>query len=353
MAVNIIKEKYSNRINEVVIGTGPHAVKAGGDSTLPFLLFEGEMPNRPLAALEIWDIEPKQWPEILTSEFEGVMSDPAAWAGKCEEYGADLICLTLASSHPDNLNSSPAQCAETARAVADAVKVPLIIMGCGVEEKDVQVIGEVCRVLEGRNCLVGCAKPDNYKTITASCIVHGHSLIASNPLDINIAKQLNILVTEMGLSPNRIVIDPLGEAMDKLIDSPEIKGPKYRTGDGGLTMAGWGEVKKQMRNFIKFLRDTKKNVIIVSHVSEIQNDQTIEHRIQVATKLSDEIPNMVDVISYLGVRKEGEDYKRVLYTPTQGSNFDSKDRTGTVPMTVEIGETTGWQDLMNAMKGEK
>lgn len=150
-----------------------------------------------------------------------------------------------------------------------------------------------------------------------------------------------------------IVIDPLGEAMDKLIDSPEIKGPKYRTGDGGLTMAGWGEVKKQMRNFIKFLRDTKKNIIIVSHVSEIQNDQTIEHRIQVATKLSDEIPNMVDVISYLGVRKEDEDYKRVLYTPTQGGNFDSKDRTGTVPMTVEIGETTGWQDLMNAMKGEK
>ncbi len=209
MAVNIIKEKYSNRINEVVIGTDPNAVKVGGDSALPFLLFEGEMPNRPLAALEVWDIEPKQWPEILTSEFEGVMSDPAAWAGKCEESGADLICLTLASSHPDNLNRSPAQCAETARAVADAVKVPLIIMGCGVEEKDVQVIGEVCKVLEGRNCLVGCAKPDNYKTITASCIVHGHSLIASNPLDINIAKQLNILVTEMGLPPDRIVIDPL------------------------------------------------------------------------------------------------------------------------------------------------
>jgi len=209
VAVNIIKEKYSNRINEVVIGTGPNAVKAGGDSTLPFLLFEGEMPNRPLAALEVWDIEPKQWPEILTSEFEGVMSDPVTWAGKCEEYGADIICLTLASSHPDNLNSSPAQCAETARAVADAVKVPLIIIGCGVEEKDAQVIGEVCKVLEGRNCLVGCARQDNYKTITASCIVHGHSLIVSNPLDINIAKQLNILIAEMGLPTNRIVIDPL------------------------------------------------------------------------------------------------------------------------------------------------
>jgi len=209
VAVNVIKEKYSNRINEVVIGAGPNAVKVGGDGTLPFLFFEGEMPNRPLAALEVWDIEPKLWPEILTSEFTGVLSDPVAWAGKCEEYGADLICLTLMSSHPDNLDSSPAQCAKTARAVAGAVKVPLIIMGCGVEEKDVRVIGEVCKVLEGRNCLVGCAKPDNYKTITASCVAHGHSLIASNPLDINIAKQLNILITEMGLPPNRIVIDPL------------------------------------------------------------------------------------------------------------------------------------------------
>lgn len=150
-----------------------------------------------------------------------------------------------------------------------------------------------------------------------------------------------------------IIIDPLGEAMDKLIDSPEIKGPKFRTGDGGLTMAGWGEVKKQMRNFIKFLRDTKKNVIIVSHVAEVQTEAGLEHRIQVATKLSDEIPNMVDVISYLGVKKDGETYKRVLYTPTQGGQFDSKDRTSTIPMTVEVSEMNGWQDLMNAMKGEK
>ena len=150
-----------------------------------------------------------------------------------------------------------------------------------------------------------------------------------------------------------IIIDPLGEAMDKLIDSPDIKGLKYRTGDGSPTMAGWGEIKKQMRNFIKFLRDTKKNVIIVSHVAEIQTEQGLEHRIQVATKLSDEIPNMVDVISYLGVRKDGEEFKRILYTPAQGNGFDTKDRTSKIPTSVVIGEKTGWTDLMNAMKGEK
>jgi len=146
-----------------------------------------------------------------------------------------------------------------------------------------------------------------------------------------------------------IVLDPLGEAMEKLIDSDEIKGAKFRTSDGGLTMAGWGEVKKQMRSFIKFLRDTGKNVIIVSHVAEIATDQGLEHRIQVATKLSDEIPNMVDVISYLGIQKRDNGISRILYTPTQGGSFDSKDRTGRIPPTVEIGETTGWADLMSSM----
>ena len=146
-----------------------------------------------------------------------------------------------------------------------------------------------------------------------------------------------------------VVIDPLGEAMDKLMESDEIKGAKYRASDGGLTMAGWGEVKKQMRNFIKWLRDTGKNIIIVSHVTEISTDNGLEHRIQVATKLSDEIPNIVDVISYMGIQKRGDTVARVLYTPAQGGSFDSKDRTGRVPMTVEVSEKDGWQDLMDAM----
>lgn len=147
-----------------------------------------------------------------------------------------------------------------------------------------------------------------------------------------------------------IVIDPLGEAMEKLIDSPDIKGAKFRASDGGLTMAGWGEVKKQMRSFIKFLRDTGKHVIIVSHVTEIQVDQVLEHRIQVATKLSDEIPNMVDVIAYMGVTRKNDEVLRVLYIPQQGGNFDSKDRTGRFPQTIQISEQNGWGDFISSRK---
>ncbi|OAT80289.1 acetyl-CoA decarbonylase/synthase complex subunit delta [Desulfotomaculum copahuensis] len=208
MPVTIAKERWTSKVGELVLGTEPNTVKIGGESTLPFLHFEGEMPNRPQVALEVWDMEPAGWPEILTAPYAGVLNDPVAWAKKCVEYGADLVCLTMISAHPDNKNTSPAECAKTAKAVADAVDVPLIILGCGVEEKDAQVLEAVAEALAGKNCLLGCATPENYKTITAACMVHGHNIIASSPLDINLEKQLNILITEMNLSADRIVIDP-------------------------------------------------------------------------------------------------------------------------------------------------
>lgn len=147
-----------------------------------------------------------------------------------------------------------------------------------------------------------------------------------------------------------IVIDPLGEAMEKLINSPYILGRQYRQGDGSLTLSGWGEAKEQMRTFIKGMRDSRKHVVIVSHVKEVRTEQGLEKRIQVATGLADEIPNMVDLISYLGVQKKGDEgFVRALYTPSQGGLFDSKDRTGRIPQIVEIGEKTGWSDLIRSM----
>ncbi|MGQ9556742.1 MAG: acetyl-CoA decarbonylase/synthase complex subunit delta [Desulfurispora sp.] len=213
MAVAIAKEKWTSKVNEMVLGAEPNVVKVGGESTLPFLFFEGDMPNRPVMALEVWDMEPTDWPDVLTAAFAGVLSDPAAWAQKCVEYGADLVCLRLVSAHPDNQNASPADCAKVARAVADAVNVPLIVIGCGVEEKDAEIMTAVGEALAGKVALLGCATPNNYKTITAACMVNGHSIIASSPLDINLAKQLNILITEMGLAANRIAIDPLVGAL--------------------------------------------------------------------------------------------------------------------------------------------
>jgi len=213
MAVNIVKEKWTSKVAELVLGTEPNVVKVGGESSLPFLHFEGEIPHRPILALEVWDMEPTDWPEPVKEPFADVLSDPVAWAKKNVEYGADLIALRLASANPDNKDATGEQCAETAKAVAEAVNVPLIILGCGSEEKDAEILPVVGEALSGKNFLIGPATENNYKTITATCLVHGHNIIAASPLDINLAKQLNILITEMNLPANKIVIDPLVGAL--------------------------------------------------------------------------------------------------------------------------------------------
>ncbi|MCF8010023.1 MAG: acetyl-CoA decarbonylase/synthase complex subunit delta [Clostridiales bacterium] len=213
MAVNIAKEKWTSKVSEMVIGTEPNAVKVGGEATLPFLHFEGEIPNRPAMALEVNDMEPTDWPETVTKPFKGVLSDPVAWAKKNVEYGADLIALNLVSADPENKDASGEECAETAKAVAEAVDVPLIILGCGVEEKDSEIIPAVGEALSGQNHLLGLATENNYKRLAATAMVHGHNVIASSPLDINLAKQLNILITEMNLGADKIAIDPLVGAL--------------------------------------------------------------------------------------------------------------------------------------------
>jgi acetyl-CoA decarbonylase/synthase complex subunit delta len=208
MAVTIAKERWSSKCLEVVLGSGLKQIKIGGETTLPFLHFEGEMPNVPAVALEVFDAPPVEWPDFLSSAFEGVLGDPAAWAKKCVEYGADLVVLHLNRTHPDQGDASPEEAAEVASAVAAAVDTPLVVLGCGVDEKDAAVLPEVANALAGKNCLLGCATQDNYKSIVAGCIAGGHAVIASSPLDINLAKQLNILITEMNLEPQKIVMDP-------------------------------------------------------------------------------------------------------------------------------------------------
>ncbi|MFO7952448.1 MAG: acetyl-CoA decarbonylase/synthase complex subunit delta, partial [Bacillota bacterium] len=98
MAVEILKEKYRSKVGEVVLGatkdeggTRSHTITIGGESALPFLHFEGEIPNRPVVAMEIWDIVP-EWNPCFEQYFGEVYNDPAAWAKKCvEEYGAEII----------------------------------------------------------------------------------------------------------------------------------------------------------------------------------------------------------------------------------------------------------------------
>lgn len=161
------------------------------------------------------------------------------------------------------------------------------------------------------------------------------------------------LVQLKGLLPNyeTIILDPIGEAMEKLVSSHALDGKKFRQNDGSLSMAGWGEAKKQMKGLVKWLRDSGKNVILIAHVAEGKDDDKTTYRIQIATKLSDELPTMVDIISYMGIRKDADGKKQVvLYTPAQGGNYDSKDRTGRLPEVIPVSEGTGWADFKKAFR---
>lgn len=152
-----------------------------------------------------------------------------------------------------------------------------------------------------------------------------------------------------------IVVDPVGEAMDFLITGDQIRGAKMRQQDGSLTMAGWGEAKKRMRGFIKWLRSTGKNIILVFHDDRQFINEQWYHSLMIATKLKEVIPGMVEIISFLGVVKNPEsgEMKRCLYTPANDSNFDSGDRTGRVPEKVFISEQNGWGDFLFSLAPKK
>ncbi|MGC7872263.1 acetyl-CoA decarbonylase/synthase complex subunit delta [Desulfosporosinus sp. SYSU MS00001] len=216
MSVALVKERYTSKVGEVVLGatseqggTRTSTVTVGGDSALPFLHFEGELKNRPVIAMEVNDIVPA-WSESIMSQFGDVLNNPAAWAKKCvEEFNADLIYLKLNGADPDGENRSPEDCARIVKEVLAAVGVPLIVVGCENDEKNNEIMAVIAEAAAGENLLLGLAEQDNYKSITAAAMVHKHTIIARSPLDINICKQLNILINEMGLPLNKIVIDPM------------------------------------------------------------------------------------------------------------------------------------------------
>ena len=209
MAFEIPKISYSGRIKEIVLGTGANAVTVGGENSYPFYLFEGEMPHAPKIAMEVYDVLPEGWPAAALEPFEGATDDPVAWAQKCvSEYGAEMICLQLVSTDPNGLDRSADEAAETAKRVADAVDVPLIVWGCGNDDKDTQVLRKVAEVCEGKSLILGPATEGNYRQIGAAAIAYKHTVIASTPIDINLCKQLNILLGDLGVTDEQIVVDP-------------------------------------------------------------------------------------------------------------------------------------------------
>lgn len=206
----LFKESYAGGIKEISIGQGDSAVKVGGESCYPFYQFEGAMPNKPRIAMEVWDLDPaEEWPESAKAPFKEVLGDPAAWAKKCvTEYGAEMIVLQLKSTDPNGKNASADDAAATVQKVLDAVKVPLIIWGSANTKKDEVVLKALAEKFDGKKLVLGPVEDKNHKAIGAAAMGYGHTVISSSPIDVNLAKQINILLENLGMPLNRMIIDP-------------------------------------------------------------------------------------------------------------------------------------------------
>jgi len=209
MAFEIPKTSYSGKIKEITLGKGDKAVTIGGETSYPFYLFEGEMPRPPRIAMEVWDCPPGEWPEAALEPFAGVTDDPVAWAKKCiNDYGAEMICLQLISTDPNGLDRGADEAAEVVKRVADAIDVPLILWGTANHDKDTEVLRKVTEICQGKNLIIGPVEEGDHKKIGASGLAYHHTVIASTPIDINLAKQLNILLGNLGVPDELLIMDP-------------------------------------------------------------------------------------------------------------------------------------------------
>lgn len=210
MAFAIPQQKYSGAIKTVTIGKGNTAITLGGETSYPFYVFEGAMPNKPRIAMEIWDRDPgEDWAGPVYETIKDVAGDPVAWAQKCvKEFGAEAIALILNSTDPNGDNATAEAAAATAKKVAAAIDVPLIIYGTSNIEKDAEVLPAVAEACADKPIVLGPVQDKNYKKIGAAALAYGHAVSANSPIDVNLAKQLNILLGQLGVKDSHILVDP-------------------------------------------------------------------------------------------------------------------------------------------------
>lgn len=201
-------QKYNASINTVELGVGDKKVVMGGESVLPLYSFDGPIENAPKIGIEISDLGYADQVPGISGFYEGCAT-PADMAKKAATLeGVDFICLKLDSADPNGKDAPVEDCVATAKAVADATDLPLVIAGCKNDEKDATLFTKISDALQGKNILVLAAKEANYKGIAASAgLAYNQKVGAESAVDINLAKQLNVLVAQMGVNANSIVMN--------------------------------------------------------------------------------------------------------------------------------------------------
>ncbi|MCP5104151.1 MAG: CO dehydrogenase/CO-methylating acetyl-CoA synthase complex subunit beta [bacterium] len=194
-------------------GTRGKTYTIGGETCMPFHLWEGEMPHRPLVAMEVFDSISQKFPSVLREIYGDLLENSAEMARVCvDKYGAELISVRLEGTHPEKGNRTPGQAVQVVKDVLSAVDVPLIVTGHSHFDSNNEVLKTVAQACAGENLLLNWVEQDNYRTIAGAAIAYGHSIVSQSPIDVNIAKQMNILLTNMDIEPGNIVMDPLTSA---------------------------------------------------------------------------------------------------------------------------------------------
>lgn len=220
MSVEIPKEKWAGSVREVVLGatreqggTRSRTVTLGGEGALPFLSHEGAQPHAPILALEVRDRRPGDWSPLLAKAWGEAMSDPGAWAQAAEAAGADVIFLTLTATQADGSPTTPALARAAVRKVLDAAGLPVAVIGTGQAELDNELLVAVAEEGKGERLLLGTCEEKNYRTLVAAAMANAHLVQSKTPMDVNLSKQLVILIHDMGMPLDRIVMDPTTGAL--------------------------------------------------------------------------------------------------------------------------------------------
>ncbi len=199
---------YSGKINAVTLGTGDNAIVIGGQNVLPFYTFDAPIENAPKIGVEVSDAA-AQWTAPGLKDFYAGCVTMADYAKRAETMpGCDFICLNFESADPNGADRSVADCVADAKAVAEAISKPIVIMGCKNMEKDGELFSKIAEALQGKNILVMSAKNEDYKTVGASvALAYGQKVGAETADDINLAKQLNIMLKGLSINPEAIVMN--------------------------------------------------------------------------------------------------------------------------------------------------
>ncbi len=220
MPLELPLEKYPGAIRTITLGATPadggtrtHTLTVGGEKSLPFMHFEAPTPHTPIVAIEIRDRKPDDWSPLLLETWGDALNDPAAWAKAAETAGAELIQLTLSLTDADGQPNTPAKAVAAVKAVLAATGLPLVVYGPGQAELDNELLVPVAEAAKGERIVLGLCEDKNYRTIVATALANGHLVTARAPMDVNLSKQLNILIHDMGMPLDRILMDPTTGAL--------------------------------------------------------------------------------------------------------------------------------------------